>query len=190
MLLNEKIISSYLEWPCDKRVTLVSPCENDFISNNIRNICNSAFATLLRYNSLFATTVGYHMTFFNLCSARSSMQMQVLQEAPVDQVPFAKLDSAMKSTVAGLNSSLRSGFASKEVLYNKTTWNLTTNVFFNHKSNLQEIYFWLQGGNNLCALRVTEARAEDSGEWECEYELPGQSDKVGHHHFWTHHYET
>ena len=127
--------------PCDKRVTLVSPCENDFISNNIRNICNSAFATLLQYNSLFATTVGHYMTFFNLCSARSSMQMQVLQEAPVDQVPFAKLDGAMKPTGAGLNSSLRSGFASKEVLYNKTTWNLTTNVFFNHKSNLQEIYF-------------------------------------------------
>ena len=44
------------------------------------------------------------------------MQMQVLQEAPVDQVPFAKLDGAMKPTGAGLNSNLRSGFASKEVL--------------------------------------------------------------------------
>ena len=50
--------------------------------------------------------------------------------------------------------------------------------------------FWLQGDNNLCGLRVTEARAEDSGEWECEYQLPDKFEKVGHHHFWTHHYET
>jgi len=36
-----------------------------------------------------------------------------------------------------------------------------------------------EGDNNLCGLRVSEARAEDSGEWECEYELPEQYDKGG-----------
>merc|ERR550517_96878 len=36
-----------------------------------------------------------------------------------------------------------------------------------------------EGDNNLCGLRVTEARAEDSGEWECEYKLPEQYERGG-----------
>ena len=60
---------------------------------------------------------------------------------------------------------------------------LDNQCFLNHKSNLQKE--WSQDGcrscMDECGLRVTEARAEDEGEWECKYELPGQSDKVGHH---------
>ena len=94
----------------------------------IRNISNSAFETLLQYNSLFATTVGPHITSFNLCSAPSSMQTSVARRSsgtdppivsariPLDCVMTTSGASGASGTTSGLDLSLRSGFASKEVL--------------------------------------------------------------------------
>ena len=153
--------------------------------------------TLLQYNSPFATTVGPHITFQPLqCTFKRYDKL-------CEKIEWEKTtDSEGTTTVGqcdhyGIDGNkwaisgplLRVGFKPKvrfciqRSFVKSNHMKLDNQCFLNHKSNLQKE--WSQDGcrscMDECGLRVTEARAEDEGEWECKYELPGQSDKVGHH---------
>ena len=144
--------------------------------------------TLLQYNSPFATTVGPHITFQPLqCTFKRYDKL-------CEKIEWEKTTGSHGTTTVGQCDHYwdyrRVGFKPKvrfciqRSFIKSNHMKLDNQRFFNHKSNLQKE--WLQDGcrscMDECGLRVTEARAEDSGEWECEYQLPGQEvEKVRQH---------